>query len=484
MGLYVQPPDKNDGDTITGAEYNTLKNELASFLNQKNLGNINISEDPSERINDDKILFDGGSGKHGVVHEPGGVDKVGDIDILDTGVLLSDHAERHAAGGADPLDDDSITDAMLKAGAFGEGRLLRGKDRDANIFESAGLSAHNPKTIVEYDISPSGADPRGSGVVIGDDVYFAAPGASPDAVIKADFSTDPPTNTVIDLGQSDAAFPNGVVRIGADLYVLGGYADSAANCKIYKIVSPYTSSDVTVFKDVNADITPDVRDGRGLVRDSAGTALFFVAEVTTETDPDTLIRVSVPGGTVTKFDAGTGLDLSNPWVIKQGSVERVVLTDGRASSLNTLYRRNASDLAAVDSIQFPPGDSYQRIVYDGNHLHVINTAGVTVEVYNVWAATMFQAYTYTLPTHATLDFVAEVGATFFDGRYVWFGGRAGSSGAAIAGVPVWGVGGGISMRLRSDVSTVIGLATDGANLFVTTQLNAGGTSRIHKVPLF
>ena len=483
MGNFIPQPPKADGQILFGQDLNDLNNRLASFLGaNETLGNVNISSDPLERIKASKILFD--SASHGSTHEPGGVDEVQDIDLGGSGTNATAHASRHADGGPDALPAESIASSMLKPGAFGEARLLRGKDRDANIFEEVGLTAHNPQTIVEYDINPSGANPRGFGVVIGDNVYFASPGASPDAVIKTDFSTDPPTNTVIDLGVSDAAFPNGLVRIGADLYVLGGYADSAANCKIYKIVSPYTSSDVTLFKDVNADITPDVRDGRGLVRDSAGTALFFVAEVTTESDPDTLIRVAVPGGAVTKFDAGTGLDLSNPWVIKQGSVERVVFTDGRGSSLNTLYRRNAADLAAVDSIQNPPGNSYQRTVYDGNHLHVINTAGVTVEVYDVWAATMFQAYTYTLPAHATLDFVGEVGLTFFDGRYVWFGGRVGSTGAAIAGVPVWGIGGGISMKLRGDVSTAIGFATDGDNLFVATQLNAGGTSRIHKVPLF
>ena len=38
-------------------------------------------------------------------HEPGGVDEVNDIDIGNTGVLLSAHAARHVKGGADEITD-------------------------------------------------------------------------------------------------------------------------------------------------------------------------------------------------------------------------------------------------------------------------------------------------------------------------------------------------------------------------------------------
>lgn len=41
---------------------------------------------------------------HTASHEPTGADEVNDIDIGNTGVLLSAHAARHQAGGADVLD--------------------------------------------------------------------------------------------------------------------------------------------------------------------------------------------------------------------------------------------------------------------------------------------------------------------------------------------------------------------------------------------
>lgn len=44
-----------------------------------------------------------GAAAHASTHEPGGTDEVHDIDILDTGVLLSAHEGRHVPGGADAL---------------------------------------------------------------------------------------------------------------------------------------------------------------------------------------------------------------------------------------------------------------------------------------------------------------------------------------------------------------------------------------------
>ena len=50
---------------------------------------------------------------HAGTHEPTGIDEVNDIDIGDTGVLLSAHEARHVAGGAD--DIDSALDARAIA---------------------------------------------------------------------------------------------------------------------------------------------------------------------------------------------------------------------------------------------------------------------------------------------------------------------------------------------------------------------------------
>lgn len=47
-------------------------------------------------------------------HEPGGADEVNDIDIANTGVLLSAHKARHVTAGADPFVAGDLLDATAK----------------------------------------------------------------------------------------------------------------------------------------------------------------------------------------------------------------------------------------------------------------------------------------------------------------------------------------------------------------------------------
>lgn len=65
---------------------------------------------------------------HAPTHEPLGVDPVGDIDILATGVLLSGHDTRHEPGGADEVNDIDILNTGVLASAHQARHLAAGAD--------------------------------------------------------------------------------------------------------------------------------------------------------------------------------------------------------------------------------------------------------------------------------------------------------------------------------------------------------------------
>lgn len=474
MGIFIPQPPKADGQILFGADLNDLNNRLASFLGaNETLGNVNVSSDPLERIKASKILFD--SASHGSTHEPSGVDEINDIDIGNTGTLLTAHASRHADGGSDPIPAAGIVGSMIAPSTFTESNLAHRKPNETVIARMLGLP-YSSLTGKEFNLSVTTAQPGGRGVVRNGLVYFSVPGAAPDAVVEWNPATD--AETFISLVASDN--PGDLLLIGTDIYVI-----CRDDITIKKID---ITNAVTTVIDLNSAVSPTNLDATTHMTTNAdGTVLYIVGKIVGQPSEHVIVRVSLSGPTIThKVDVGAGANLGYPWFVRVGSTDYIVAIDGRATAvISTIYRRDEADLAAVDTFALPVADSFEdNAVYDGQYLVCINDQANEVVIYNPAAPTMFEVARFAIPTAASTSRGPGAGA-FFDGKASYLSAGLASSLAMMARIPSSNYQGGTAIK-AADIGaaySINGFASDGTNLYCACSVAATSNARLVKLLL-
>lgn len=453
MPNYIPPADLANGGTFDAiADYNKLKNDLASYLNNGGIGNNQISSDPAEKIAESKLNLTAPSGAHGSRHEPGGADEVNDIDILDTGTLLSLHAARHAAGGADPLPAGSISQAMLQVSLFADVNLVHRKNRQSWLAKNLGLTLDSAPNI-SVALSSGTASPSGQGVVRNGKVYFACVGL--DVVVEVDFAT----STTVDIALISGDDPRSLLLVGTDIFVLCSGSKKIKKVDINNVVTTVVSALNVAPCDVNMDYA------EGMCPNADGTVVFISYKVSGQANPTHVARVALTGspGPTHDFSSGSSTsDIGVPHFIKRGATEQVVFIDTDGTGL--LRRRSAADLSAVDTLVF----DHNRAVWDGQHLVLLEAGGANVHLIDPFRMKLVASYA--APLGIGIDNIPTRDALMFDGRACFFGARTTGSTQkpCVVRIPVPGYGGGIIVQVDDPGSNVdaTGFATDGQFLYV------------------
>jgi hypothetical protein len=143
------PANKEVDVTITGAAGNIAVNKNGgapigtrpelSFIEGANITLTIVDDGPNNEV-DITIASGAGVAAHAATHEPAGADEVGDIDILNTGVLLSAHKARHVAAGADAFVGGDLLDATARTGVSRNSAADVGARRTINFIEGANIT--------------------------------------------------------------------------------------------------------------------------------------------------------------------------------------------------------------------------------------------------------------------------------------------------------------------------------------------------------
>lgn len=414
--------DFADGQTLHGSDLNGVNGVVQSFINGGNLGDGNITTNPAEKIAQSKLALNADPGAHHARHEPGGADKVVNIDILGTGTLLSVHASRHVEGGADPLPAASQNANIIKTATLAALVVAPRTGQESFIQNALGFAedARYPRI---YALSNSTANLAGRGVVRGGALYACAQGPSPDAIAK--IVIDTATETLISLAASDVA--RGLVLVGTNIYILCG--NGSSNIKIKKL----DSNDVlTTLVDLNAS-GATLTTAYFMRPNGVGTKLYGIGS-----DGATAYfwSVNIDGTGLQKVNTGSANSFYGLAYGKRGSEEKLWSIEGTAAN-NTLVRRNI-DLTADATFNAGLGVNCRRLVYDGEHI-VIGVSGGAVShwVFDPWG-TMRLVMQITNPStidgggqvqDLATDALADV--DIFDGRVIHFAGRCtGGTGGA------------------------------------------------------
>jgi len=422
MSNYVPPADKASGATVTAEEWNALKNGIASYLNNENIGNSGIH--PTEKISGAKVdlTLNPTFTDHSARHEPGGPDEVGDIDIANSGTPVSNHHTRHATGGADAMTAASLDGSVLIPGSIPQGVTVQRKKQESFIQNALGLAA-GPLYPRLYTLGTyTSMNSSGRGVIRGGFLYVCGIGATPNAIYKIDI--DAGTETKFDLAAGQTA--RGLVLIGTDIYVLTyGAAGAPPKNMIRKLNNNDILSDVV---DLNSGAAPNALVNTQHLRcNGDGTRLFCIASdssfnyiIGVDTDGTDLTKSASMGATA-KFGLAYG---------KRGSDERLWFIEAGA----TLYRRLLT--GAADGSLALGGVTARRLLYDGEHLIVANNGASSIhQIVDPWAATMKVILLIPTPTTVlttptsvdNLDLEALGDFDLFDGRAAHFHGRSGTT---------------------------------------------------------
>jgi hypothetical protein len=474
MSTFSPDPDKADGDIITGSIWNSLKNRISAFINSGNLGDINISSSPSERIDGSKIKLSGGTtaSAHHATHEPGGADMVVDIKFNNGGLETAKlHAARHGISGADPLLPGTVDGASIAPGTVPEA-TLNPKRRRQSAFTSNALGlTPDPKYPLEYTLSNSTAALVGRMVVRNGKVYAASTGTSPHSVIEIDIASA--VENVISLAVSDVV--RTLVLIGSNIYVLCG--SGTGNMKIKKIDN---ANVVTTVVDLNSGAAPNNLDtavymtcnGDGTIlftRASAGATVYCIS---VHADGTNLIKVSHGG-----LGATYGIVYA-----KRGTEEKVLFLQDA-----TLRRINLDQTA--DTTLGTVANS-RRIEYDGEHV-VVGVSGGAVShlVINPWGSGMVSvievANPSTIPGAAQVsDIGTDVGTTgdIFDGDAIHFAGRtgAGPAPALLSIYPLAGYRGTARLIVNTTPRSPGAIGMDATYLYLVYS-QGGASTVIHRL---
>jgi len=465
MSNYVPPGDLADGVPVTGTIWNALKNGIASFLNNSNLGDGNISANPAERIAGSKVDLGSGvlASAHHTRHEPGGADEVQDIDILNTGTIVSAHASRHASGGADPLPAGSISPSMLQSGAVPDSLLASRKDAETFLAKAFGLT-FTERGKLSFTHPNATADPRSAGIIRSGKVYFACPGI--DSVTQLDPTTGTFTNIQFPAGDA----PRAICLIGSDIYVAINGDGGAIKPKIKKIDS---NNVITTICDITTDGAGKITAANGvryLVPSPDGTILYALVYAAAVLRWVARISVTPTSGVLHSFDAGAAAVLSSLYYVKAGSNDYVVCLDNGTDATKTMIRRlAAADLTGSTTVLTASNkNAATQGVYDGSML-IIWDIGATaaIRIWDVASTTMVEAANVGIPTNVPTVGTAPQGNSqpaFFDGRAAYFATDTTSSTIMVIRAGIYSSA--YNIRVTSvGAKPVQGFATDGINLW-------------------
>lgn len=367
MGKIVIPARIPDKVIFTPEEYNAFKNGLAAYLNNGEIGNVNFNV--NDKIDSVKVDFSGAP-SHGSTHEPGGVDEIGDIDILNTGTLASVHGSRHADLGADPLGATSVTAAMLQDEVGGELTILRRKNAESKI--SAELNnTFNPRPVERLDLTTATSNLETRAAHRNGKIYWAE---STGTIFV--YNTDP-------LSEGTHITPAGspsmrdLVRVGDKLYVIDNTA-----LKILEIDNLDGTPTVTVLVNLNdgsgAEYDSTITDARWLTRNHDGTILFCAGADNISGNYETIIRINVSTKTVTHRlkKADNTLTAGQIYFTKsRNGTEKLVFMSHTNSGTASVNRLEAADLA-LDDQQPVTGLTQinsQHALFDGMNMVLVSS---------------------------------------------------------------------------------------------------------------
>lgn len=420
MSNFPTIPNKNNGDILTGADYNVIVNTLRDYLNGGGIGNAQVSSNPAEKIAGSKV--DAGAGipvdAHHARHEPGGGDMVRDIKFNNGGLEnASAHVARHLVGGADPFPAGSLDGVVLKDGTLPQSAVAWRKRQESFIQNAYGVTA-DPKNPRIYTLANTTASLVGRGVVRNGKLYMAAVGFAPDAILKIDI--DAGTETIISLGVGDVV--RGLVLIGTDIFILT--SGGAANCFIKKL-------------DVNDALTTliDLNTGGGTLTSTlwlrcnhAGTRLFCIGSGAT----NFVVGVNTDGTGLTRTNTTSANPFYGLQYAKRGAEEKLWYLEGTA---NNLVRRNIDGTADAT---LAVAAASRRLMYDGEHIVVgVGGGGVSHTVIDPWGTMrniLVVANPVTLAGGGQLDDFAttvNLDIDIFDGRAIHFAGGSGGGAQAV-----------------------------------------------------
>lgn len=166
------PADKEVDVTVTGTAGNisVSKNSGAvigtrpelNFIEGANI-TLTIADDAVNNEVDITITSGAGVAAHAATHEPAGADEVNDIDIGNTGVLLSAHKARHVAAGADAFVGGDLLDATARVGVSKNSAAEVGFRRTINFIEGANITLTIADDVGGEEVDVTIASSGGSG---------------------------------------------------------------------------------------------------------------------------------------------------------------------------------------------------------------------------------------------------------------------------------------------------------------------------------
>lgn len=132
-------------------------------------------------------------------HEPAGVDEINDIDIGNTGVLLSAHKARHVSGGADSFIAGDLLDATAKTAVRKNSGANVGSRRRLNLIEGANVTLTVSDDAGDEEVEVTIASAGGG---TGSDTSQFFPASDPDSNIGTHPSMEMPDGFTTTIRQS------------------------------------------------------------------------------------------------------------------------------------------------------------------------------------------------------------------------------------------------------------------------------------------
>ena len=484
MGKLVITAPLPDKGIYTAEDYNAFKNNLAAYFNNGEIGNININAaDPIDSI---KIDFTNATDSHSALHEPGGADEIGDIDILNNGVeLASSHTTRQADGGADPLGAKSVSKTMLKSGIADATALLKRKPNNAISAASADVT-FDARPIERFDLVTNNVNLKGRAAHRNGKIYWCD--NNNEQLLVLNVSTVPMTegtNIALPVGSN----PRDMARIGNDLYVIDD-----TTLSVLKITDLDTTPVVTTFVGINegsgAEFT-EVFDTSPaeiwITSNGDGTLLFVVGPGVTN---DAICRIDVATAAVThrKGPYTSTLVVGQPYFIKaaKGTVEYIVTIEATGAS-TTIRAINASDLTQRDSTILPGTMTSARYSWcDGENLIMLNGGSSGSNRIMVVSAAIDPVGFGNVLYFETTGFTEDLVAATNDGNGVyslWVVGQLDvTNGISLVYIPYWNWSSRQKILLDSDVTLDVGgVAYDDKYVYVwAKKISPGTNARVYR----
>jgi hypothetical protein len=458
---YVPPADKANGQTLDAAlDWNPAWDALASYLNNGGIGNSQISSNPSEKIPESKLSLTAPSGAHG---------------------------SRHAAGGADPLPDGSISPAMLQSGVVTDNLLTMRRDGDPITATNLGITYDKHRSFRKYTHGTATSHPQGRGVVRSGKVYFS--------LYNADKVTElvPSTGVFTDIALTAGDKPRQLLLVGTDIYVLCAGGGSGGQ-QIKKIDSNNAVTTICNLRTQGAAAVSDLIDLQHMAYSPSAGVIYTIGKRTGDTVYRVLLRVSLTPntGVTNKNDLGT-TNTPRVWGCAFGENDvnaRIVCLYRDTAVDGDIRSYDAADLTAVGNLDISSvytlgtdGD----VVYDGRLFYTMASTATA----NPITCAGCDCLTYTNPkiVVSAITGGAEIKAPgFFDGRTVYGVSFVATAPEfyAIPTAPVVQVEAGVPGKVTIDAGTtavVTGFATDGKNLWVAIANGATSNAAFIRMPL-